>query len=865
MTKASKWRRYGNYAFLLPLFAMVLFYQITYSVVTISVALHRTEAPTRPFATDNRNVTGVDDSIRRAGLQVGDKILSINGQAFTGDRVLFEQIRNAKRGAVLTLSIIPNGESASRTVRVPVHFQSDNPGTFWSWLIPGVLLALMMFCVLVGIYVAAVLPFDIRAITTFGLMIATSQIVTIAAWYHFPRPLWVFANIYRTAGTVSWSVWLILFALYFPHRFSWDTRRPWIKWLFLGPVIAWASAASVASLGAYFSFDAFAPLDHFMDSPVLDVRLLMSLAITFYYAAIGTKAGRSVHADSRRRMRILMVGTSVGLVPVGLFVAYQALTHGDEFNHISEVILVTVCLLFCLFPLTLAYVVVAERAMNLRMVIRHGLRYALAKGGVRVLLGLMMAGLITVVSNVVFGSMLNPTAKISLFVAAVVIASLIIRRTRVRLQKWIDRRFFREAYNTEKILEDLSETVLTIMDERKLLDTVTHCISESLHVPQISVLLNGDGAFRPVYCLGFEPKPDLGIPEDSKTVQVVKESKEARVYFDRRDNWVHDAPESELVTLRNIHTQLLVPVGAKNRLLGLLSLGPKRSEEPYSSSDVHLLRSVAVQTAFALENTRLASAVAKEMAEREKLNREMEIAREVQERLFPQKMPAIAGIDFYGACRPALGVGGDYYDFLPLANGGLGIAIGDVSGKGIAAALLMASLQASLRGQAMMNQGDLARLMQNVNQLVYDATPINRYATFFYGQYDGKTHVFTYVNAGHNAPILVRRTNNGVPHVIRLETGGPVVGIFPNAPYQQGTLLIEPGDIFVGFTDGISEAMNKEEEEWGEGRLIPAVAKHADDSAADMIPALMRDADSFVAGAPQHDDMTLVVLKACAA
>jgi sigma-B regulation protein RsbU (phosphoserine phosphatase) len=249
------------------------------------------------------------------------------------------------------------------------------------------------------------------------------------------------------------------------------------------------------------------------------------------------------------------------------------------------------------------------------------------------------------------------------------------------------------------------------------------------------------------------------------------------------------------------------------------------------------------------------------VAERERLNREIEIAREVQERLFPQQLPVIAGIDYSGACRPALGVAGDYYDFLKLPNGDLGVAIGDVSGKGIAAALLMASLQASLRSQALTGTTDLAQLMCNVNRLVYDATPPNRYATFFYGQYEQATRTFRYVNAGHNPPIVLRRTNSGTIHVIRLDTGGPVVGLFLEAPYQQGSLRLEPGDMFVGFTDGISEAMNSAEEEWGEEQLIPAAASHADKPAREIIPRLMADADRFADGAPQHDDMTLVIVK----
>jgi sigma-B regulation protein RsbU (phosphoserine phosphatase) len=440
----------------------------------------------------------------------------------------------------------------------------------------------------------------------------------------------------------------------------------------------------------------------------------------------------------------------------------------------------------------------------------------------------------------------------------------VIRVSRRHMLAWLDKRYFREAYQAEVILEELSDQVRSVTNERELLETVVRRISDALHVPKIGILLNEGSEFRPVYCLGLELPAKTTLPEESRAVDLIKESKlPPPIYYDREDNWVHTASETELVTLRALNAQLLLPVGNKNKLLGLFSLGPKLSEEPYSRSDVQLLRSVATQTGLALENSRLVKEIASEIKQRERLNREIEIAREVQERLFPQRMPAIAGIDFSGACRPALGVGGDYYDFLKLANGDLGIAIGDVSGKGIAAALLMASLQASLRGQAMTGQADLARLIVNVNQLVYDATPNNRYATFFYGVYNQQTRLFTYVNAGHNPPIVLRRTPDGTTHVIRLETGGPVVGLFPNAPYQQGSVLMEPGDIFIGFTDGISEAMNILDEEWGEERLIPAAVAHSKESAANLIPALMSEADRFVAGAAQHDDMTLVVMKVC--
>jgi len=296
-------------------------------------------------------------------------------------------------------------------------------------------------------------------------------------------------------------------------------------------------------------------------------------------------------------------------------------------------------------------------------------------------------------------------------------------------------------------------------------------------------------------------------------------------------------------------------------LMGYISLGPKRSDEPYSGSDLRLLKSVATQTGLALENARLMSAIADEVAQRERLNREVEIAREVQERLFPQTLPPILGIEYAGACRPALGVGGDYYDFLGLPGGQLGIAIGDVSGKGIAAALTMASLQASLRGEASRMTNDLATLVSNVNRLVYEASSANRYATFFYGQYNPATRQLTYVNAGHNPPMLFH-CSGGEWQLSRLDAGGTVVGLLETFPYQQAALTITPGDILVAFTDGISEAMNAADEEWGEAPLIQTIRNCAGLSPSETIAQVMRAADTFVAGAKQHDDMTLVVLSA---
>src|SRR5215813_4853 len=266
----------------------------------------------------------------------------------------------------------------------------------------------------------------------------------------------------------------------------------------------------------------------------------------------------------------------------------------------------------------------------------------------------------------------------------------------------------------------------------------------------------------------------------------------------------------------------------------------------------------AAQTALAQEVARLTTAIARETTKRERLNRELEIAREVQEYLFPQRLPAVPGLDYCGQCWPAREVGGDYYDFLELPDDKLGIAIGDVSGKGVGAALMMACLEASLRALASVVR-DPADLMGRVNGLVCQASAASRYATLFYAEYDPVTRCLTYVNAGHNPPVVLRN-RGGVCDVLRLETGGPVIGLLPQR-YQRGVFFHELGDLVVLFTDGVSESMNLHYKEWGEDRLIELAKTCHGLPALHAMRRILAAAQAFAEGAPQHDDMTLVVLR----
>jgi sigma-B regulation protein RsbU (phosphoserine phosphatase) len=276
----------------------------------------------------------------------------------------------------------------------------------------------------------------------------------------------------------------------------------------------------------------------------------------------------------------------------------------------------------------------------------------------------------------------------------------------------------------------------------------------------------------------------------------VRESRRpALIYFDDANSWVQQIDPEEKRKLQAFDAQVLLPLAGREDLAGVMVLGPKLSEEPYSGADLRLLQSVASQTGLALENSELLARLSAEAARRERLHRDIEIASEVQQRLFPQSYPEVEGIDYCGYCRPALGIGGDNYDFVQLRNGKLGIAIGDILGKGVAAALLMSNLQASLRGQTLAEVSDLSALMRNINQMMYEASSSNRYATFFYGEYCPQTRRLDFVNAGHNAPIVLRGED-----CLRLEACGPVVGLLKQVEYLQNQIDLERGDVLLGVT-----------------------------------------------------------------
>jgi sigma-B regulation protein RsbU (phosphoserine phosphatase) len=265
--------------------------------------------------------------------------------------------------------------------------------------------------------------------------------------------------------------------------------------------------------------------------------------------------------------------------------------------------------------------------------------------------------------------------------------------------------------------------------------------------------------------------------------------------------------------------------------------------------------------------TEYVQTLVKERVQKERLERELEIAKEVQEQLFPKRAPPMHKVELTGLCLPARIVSGDYYDFLQFDHGNIGVALADICGKGISAALLMANLQATLRSNVMAREsfhahghaagnGDVAGVVKVLNDQIYNFTSANKFASFFYAVYDEAKSTFTYCNAGHNPPLFF--TESGFQ---RLSTGGTVVGIFPDAEFEQETLHPQSGDVFVAYTDGIVESVNEYGEEFGEQRLIDLVQRKRDLPAEKLQKAIVDEVLGWAFEEERDDDMTLIVAR----
>jgi serine phosphatase RsbU (regulator of sigma subunit) len=558
----------------------------------------------------------------------------------------------------------------------------------------------------------------------------------------------------------------------------------------------------------------------------LAVVFLLTLGFAAYPVATIVSLYRSYResgAEERQQVKWPLWGTIVAAggkillstlgVAVGLLTVVGNLAVPTIVSVIPEALSK---MLYILIPVSFAFAILKYRLMNIDVIIRRTVLYTILSAVVFMLYGVLVAGVGTLLIR--FARVQNTT----MVIASTIVVALVAVPLRNRLQQMVDRNLFRERRDYPLALRNIGNAIGG-GDIEAFLRYAAEQLQHALQTRFVAIALRREEHFVISAKVGIADEVVGRVRIPVGTVR----------------------PDRIPEELRRLGAAVVVPVSVHREPLGLIASGSKLSDQDLNDDDVEFLTSAASQIALGIENSRLRTEEA-----------EYAQARAIQQVLLPTQFPRVDGFEITGRAQPARSVGGDYFDILALGEGKTAVCIGDVAGKGMPAALLMANLQAAVKATAGPNVAP-SRLCENVKRVVGDNLSGGKFISFFYGVIDSAARTLTYTNAGHNPPILARADGA----VERLMRGGPAFcRLFRDDPHQEETIALAPGDRLVLFTDGASEA-RRGEEEFGEERLAAFITAHRGSSAAALQEMMVEELTAFTAG-DFSDDVTLVVVAA---
>ncbi len=792
-----------------------------------------------------------DGPAERAGLKAGDRILAIDGQSVENNPRLFTAVREMGHpGDIIPVTIERSGQHEPMQVQVVVRRNSDlAPSSPVKRTAMQILGSYPLFFLVVGLAVLF-MRIDDRNAWLLALLFAGFIAISRApeAFVVLKGGMGAFLLGYRAAFLAMCAPLFYFFFAVFPSRSPIDFRLPWLKWLLLA-VGAWFGLFGLR-VGNPHPDPA---MRHFLGENIaLNAMLTIIYGTVFLgFISLALNAIRAPNAESKRKIRVILWGALIGITPATLekvasdFRGYQPPFWVDFFA----------VLLVSLFPVCFAYAVVKHRVLEIPVLLRRSARYVLVRRGFALLV-VLLASAVDVVIVVMFSKLFQTDPKIAMSVGmgfGLVLAWVSAPGLRHATQS-IDRAFFRGAYDARTILQDLGQKVRRINNKEELALLLQQHVNLALHPSALTIYLKSDHGSLQAQTAGTAiPQELLELPAKSAELAELARYGQPLEVTPVTHRW------SLIAKLRPLQPECLVPVlGRSAELMGLLVLGPRLAEEPYSKEDELLLGSVASQAGLALESIQMAQEIAGRIESDRRAAQEMQIAREVQSKLLPQERPPLKTLDYCGSCVQARAVGGDYYDFLDVSPGKVGLVLADIAGKGISGALLMANLQANLRSQYAVANRDQSQLLSSVNRLFFKNTESSHYATMFFGLYEDATRRLRYSNCGHN-PALLLRTNGTVE---RLHSTTTVLGLFEHWNCVVDEVQLEPGDVLAIYTDGITEATNKAEEEFGEERLVEVLHANKSLPPPELLRQVMASVQEFSPG-EQGDDLTLIVGKSC--
>jgi sigma-B regulation protein RsbU (phosphoserine phosphatase) len=764
----------------------------------------------------------------RAGIRDGDLLLRINGETFTSDREAQTKI-NRLIGKSARYTIERGGQTFETDVLI---LKAINMSFLGMILQGGSLL-------IIGVIVVMARPQGRiqRMFARYGIL--SFLFFSHAQGNYDPSldPMWrvaIFGGTFVLAGWIGPPAF-VQFFLNFPVRMRLADSRAVKVALYAVAVILTAVIAFGQPLGVPQSVTNFAFFSRF-------TFILIGFSF-FVYAYF-----RLVRPERRQALRPILVGVGLGMAAFIYMLAVAAI---DPFAAFLNPLILLPALLLPLAAILFGYAIIRYRLMDIDLIIKRSLIYGIVTATVAAI----YVGTVFVAGSLAADLLGEDPDRLATLLALVVVA-FAFDPLKQNAQAWIDRFFYQERYNYQQALLEFAQDLPRRIDLREILESMVHRISSTMHIDNVAVILcDPQGACEsaeqnvPRSCCRFEDT-EGGLVRLLRTTQTAQSF---ALLAEEPDSVKLAAADKRALIEGSI--VLSVPMFLKDRLIGIINVGSKRSGKVYAREDIELLTAVGAQAAVAIENARLHAME----FERQKIREELSLALRIQQGLLPKGAPSLPGLDIAGSSRPALQVGGDYYDFIEIGRSKLLVVVADVAGKGMSAALYMSKVQGMVQLAAHMYRSP-KEMLSHINRRIFDGIERRSFITMILALFDLEKKQVRICRAGHNRALI--GVNGSLEFVESPGIGlGLERGPIFDRELREVVRPIRPGSIFLFYTDGVTEAMNPEGKQFGETPVKRILAAKRHLSAGEIQHHMLSAVEEFQGSAEPHDDVTMVVVR----
>ena len=788
---------------------------------------------------------------RVAGLQVGDNIVAINGHPYSTFEELFFKIRHEEPGSVNTYTVMRDGKE------MEIRIITGRLGLLTVLRRSGPLFVIGFVYFMIGVLVFLMKP---RARESWLFLVHTIFLGAMIC-YQSPsdllRPLWLFDV--RNFIEVFLPAPMMYLALRFPKTRTFLIKQPkLVAFPYLLALTLFVIMRMTST--AYWNIPSM--LNHIYNLSVM-------LAVLTFLVSMVWNFLRDPSAAVRLQSQAILVGIFIGFfIPVADLLARSYLN-----VYLFPDPVIGFMLFLTAFPLSIGFTIVKYDLFAIDAVIKRTYGYLLTTGTI--------AGsyaLFVLVSNLIFGRF--EVTKSPIFPVVFILAVVFLfNPVRNRVQRFIDRVFYRLEYDYQETIQKISETMRSLLklDEigKSMMDTALgamfidtgsvilldkeknryECLTRSGEKEEIKDLRKLTEIEDESIPEKRTQVPSLNLPADEPLIQKIAErKKEVTIYDVEADPFFEVEKESCKQAFDRMEATLIVPLIYEDRLSGLITLGRKKSGKFYRREDINLLNTLANQGAVAIEN----ALMIEEVIEKERMEEELSIAKDLQVSMLPATCPEIEGFEIAAISTSAREVGGDFYDFIEMGEDRAGFVIGDVTGKSVSGALVMSSSRSVFR---MLSEEELSvgEIMIRANRRIKKDIKSGMFVALLYAVLDAKDRTLSLCSAGQTQPIQLY-AETGEASLVETKGDTFPLGILEDAEYQETRLQLAPGDKVVLYTDGIVEAMNEKEEMFGFERLLEVIQGARSMSADSLLKEIIDRVNEFAGGAAQHDDLTVIVL-----